>query len=343
MGVLAHCGFSNAASYSSDYFSYSDDGTSITIEGYIGPGGQVSIPATIDGKPVTTIGSEAFKYSYMTGVTIPSSVTNIRSGAFSYSANLTSITIPSSVTSIGSRAFFYCTGLTSVTVPSGVTRIESEAFGGCWDLASVTIPNSVTSIGEYAFWGCESLTSVTIPSSVTYIERSAFDDCPRLTKATFLGNAPTIGSNVFVSYVRVYFYDGKAGFTWPTWYGYPTTPIGAEITIQQPVGSFLVDGSAKKRFGSLRVGKKGPARNFTIKNIGTKTLTGFTIKVNGTHAKDFIVTQPSKTSLAAGAITTFKVNFKPTAKGTRNAVIHVKSNDANENPFDIKLIGAGVK
>jgi hypothetical protein len=52
---------------------------------------------------------------------------------------------------------------------------------------------------------------------------------------------------------------------------------------------------------------------------------------------------PPKTSLAPGSSTTFKVIFKPSAKGTRKANIHIKSNDADENPFDIKLTGQGVK
>jgi hypothetical protein len=37
------------------------------------------------------------------------------------------------------------------------------------------------------------------------------------------------------------------------------------------------------------------------------------------------------------------VTFKPKAKGNRNAAIHIRSNDADENPFDIKLTGLGKK
>ena len=37
-------------------FTYSSDGSAITITGYTGPGGAVTIPATIVGLPVTTIG-----------------------------------------------------------------------------------------------------------------------------------------------------------------------------------------------------------------------------------------------------------------------------------------------
>ena len=114
-----------------------------------------------------------------------------------------------------------------------------------------------------------------------------------------------------------------------------------EITIQQPVGTQLIDGTSQKSFGTVKVGTTGTAKMFTIKNTGTATLKGLAIAVSGTNASDFIVTALTKTSLAAGASTTFKISFKPTATGTRKAGIKVKSNDADENPFDIKLSGAG--
>ena len=58
------------------------------------------------------------------------------------------LTIPSSVTSIRSSAFYGCSGLTSVTMPSNVTSIGDYAFYECSDLTSVTLPSSVTSIGR---------------------------------------------------------------------------------------------------------------------------------------------------------------------------------------------------
>ena len=40
---------------------------------------------------------------------------------------------------------------------------------------------------------------------------------------------------------------------------------------------------------------------------------------------------------------TFTVTFKPKHTGSRSETIYIKSNDADENPFSIKLVGAGVK
>ena len=112
-----------------------------------------------------------------------------------------------------------------------------------------------------------------------------------------------------------------------------------EIIVEQPVGSGLTDGTAKRSFGTVKVGKIGAAKTFTIRNAGNANLSGLVITTTGIHAKDFIVTKPAKTALVPSTSTTFKVTFKPKAKGTRNAVIHIKNNDVNENPFDIKLAG----
>jgi hypothetical protein len=66
---------------------------------------------------------------------------------------------------------------------------------------------------------------MTIPSSVTSIGDLAFDGCTRLTSASFLGDAPTMGSEVFsdtASGFTVHYVNGAAGFTSPTWEGYPS-------------------------------------------------------------------------------------------------------------------------
>ncbi len=93
---------------------------------------------------------------------------------------ITDITIPSSLTSIKSNAFYNFTYLTSVTIPDGVTSIGRSAFYGCTSLRDITIPDGVTSIGGFAFENCAGLTSITIPDSVTSIGGSSFYKCNNL-------------------------------------------------------------------------------------------------------------------------------------------------------------------
>ena len=116
--------------------------------------GELVIPDTIGGNPVTSIGKRAFYEC----------------------SRLTSITIPNSVTSIGAGAFEGCNNLTSITIPDSVTSIGTFAFDGCTSLKSITIPDRVTSVGQYAFDGCSSLTAVTFLGDAPKIEDKAFED-----------------------------------------------------------------------------------------------------------------------------------------------------------------------
>ena len=184
-----------------------------------------------------TVGIAATAFSYcerLTGVKLPDSLTSISSFAFAYCSNLTTITIPDGVTSLRECVFRGCDKLTSVTLPDGVTSIDTGVFYGCGSLASVTIPDCVTSISEHAFEGCRSLKVITIPDGVTSIGEAAFYGCGALQGVYFMGNAPVLGSSVFqitdektweginIPGLTLYYIEGKAGWTRPTWNGYPT-------------------------------------------------------------------------------------------------------------------------
>jgi hypothetical protein len=163
-------------------FNFVTNNGTITIIKYTGSGGVVTIPSTINGLPVASIGDYAFLYcSSLTRVAIPNSVTSIGYEAFDDCTRLTNVTIPNNVTSIGDYAFAGCTSLTSITIGANVTSIGDMAFFYCSSLTRVTIPNSVTGIGEYAFFSCGSLTNVTIGNSVTSIGYGAFQYCTGLT------------------------------------------------------------------------------------------------------------------------------------------------------------------
>ena len=219
---------SSALALQSGNFIYTVSGGTVTITGYTlcsTNAGDVVIPTTIDGMPVVSIGDNAFQScTGLTSVTIPNSVTSIGGAAFAYCSSLTSVTIPDSVTSIGAYAFYSCTGLTSVTFGNSLTSLDNYVFSYCSSLTSVTIPDSVTSIGVSTFNSCTGLTSVIIGNSVTSIGQYAFYACTGLATAYFLGNAPSMGGDVF-SYSSINFTicysEGSTGFTNP-WYGYPT-------------------------------------------------------------------------------------------------------------------------
>ena len=160
--------------------------------------GALTIPATIEGTTVTSIGKSAFSRCYsLTSIRIPDSVTSIGEGAFYKCTSLPSITIPDGVTSIGDTTFYRCNRLTSIKIPDSVTSIGEGAFYSCNRLTSITIPDRVTSIGMSAFLECANLTSITIPDSVTSIGDYAFLSCTGLTSITIPDSVTSIGERAF--------------------------------------------------------------------------------------------------------------------------------------------------
>ena len=162
-------------------YNYTTNNGTITITGYTGSGGAVTIPDTINGLPVTSIGDYAFQSNTnLISVIIGTNVTSIGQEAFGFCTALTNVMIGTNVTSIGNYAFYGCAGLTGVNFPPSVTNIGVMSFYGCTGLTSVIIGNGVTSIGDNAFSQCFGLTDVTIPASVTSIGWMPFQDCPNL-------------------------------------------------------------------------------------------------------------------------------------------------------------------
>lgn len=164
------------------------DPTTGMITGYNGTDTVVVIPSKINGITVETIGHTAFRYSSVTSVTIPDSVTFISDSAFAYCSSLTNISIPNSVTAIGSFAFEGCTKLESITLPSSLLTISEFLFYDCSQLTTIHIPDSVSSIRTYAFYNCGKLETIRIPVSVTSIGSYAFDDCPSSMTVTYSGS-----------------------------------------------------------------------------------------------------------------------------------------------------------
>jgi hypothetical protein len=210
-------------------FTTSTTSGAVTIIGYVGTSPIVSIPSTIGGLPVTTIGKHAFSTNTnITSVTIPEGVTEIlgptsemsRYGAFSkcsalkdvslpksllsiatqtfeFCTSLANITLPPNLTFLGGEAFTGCARLTSIVIPSGITALNGGTFSDCSRLASVVLPNSLTAIADYDFAGCSRLPGISLPSRLSTIGYSAFSDCISLAVITPPASLVTIGGNAF--------------------------------------------------------------------------------------------------------------------------------------------------
>ena len=177
--------------------------------------GAVTVPASIDGKPVVSIGDGAFENcDGLTKITISDGVKYIGDYAFDGCTKVTSIELPDSVRYIGDT-FDDCRSLTSITIPKYADLNPIVSFYHCTALKSINVdseneyyasengvlfsksketlfvypagktdssyavPSGTKGIGLGAFSDCANLTSVTIPSSVTDIYDD-FSDCGKL-------------------------------------------------------------------------------------------------------------------------------------------------------------------
>ena len=190
----------------------------------------VELPASLQ-----SIGHDAFANSGLEELTIPGSVTTIKSRAFSATplkrvvfedgctvvagfsncTELSEVVLADSIKTISGVAFENCTALTAVELPVSLEKIGASFR--CSGLKELTIPGSVRSIDSHAFYdtpltrvviedgctvaggfeSCDQLTEVILPDSVRTIGSRAFAYCKSLTQIDLPANLTAIGSNAF--------------------------------------------------------------------------------------------------------------------------------------------------
>lgn len=120
---------------------------------------------------------------------------------------------------------------------------------------------------------------------------------------------------------------------------YPSAP--PVIVLEQPANSALTSGSSTAiDFGSAQLSVP-LVKTFTLRNTGTDLLKNLIFSVSGTNAADFTVPQLLNNSVAAAGSVTFDVTFAATGVGTRQAVLHVTSNDPATPDFTVPLTAVG--
>ena len=192
--------------------TYSVSGGEVTITDCSETATSVTIPSTIDGYPVTSIGEASFNFcKSLASIEIPDSVTSIGDYAFAHCENLTNVKIPNSVTSIGEWAFNTCKSLTSITIPDSVINIGDNAFLSCIILETITVDDDNTKYSSdergvlfdkektnlIRYPSGNDATYYEIPNSVTNIYKGAFTNCTRLVNVDNLCNITSIGVMAF--------------------------------------------------------------------------------------------------------------------------------------------------
>ena len=199
-------------------FALLEDGKSYAVSGGSDRiPGDIVIPATYNGLPVTHIKEMGFRSPRITTLYIPKGVTTIEEDAIYWCDNLETLFIPSTVNNIALRAIEGCPKLNIIVsdenacfsslngalydknktkiirapryidgfvFPRTVKRIHPEAFLTCENLKSIIIPEGITSIGEAAFTN-SGLVEVKISKTVESIDERVFSYCKSLEHVNF--------------------------------------------------------------------------------------------------------------------------------------------------------------
>lgn len=177
-----------------------------------------TVPAEIDGVPVTAIGENAFIYAPVVNLILPNTLEVIKNGAFYNCAALTSVKIPENVSVIEDYAFYCCTMLKEVYIPLNCADIGGLAFYGTPWFESlnaefkilgdgilidyngaggkVIIPSGVKNLSS-AFYQNTQVTSVILPSTAVKIGNAAFNGCTSLTSIDITESVTYIGDSAF--------------------------------------------------------------------------------------------------------------------------------------------------
>lgn len=193
----------------------------VTITGYKGSEPILVIPAFLEGKPVTSIASEAFAHKGgLRAVSIPDSVVRMGRDVFKGCSDLSSLRTPvytceqapwfgalfgadtyetngsfvpptlttlvlTAGTCIPDYAFYACRGLEVVVLPQTLEELGDFGFYDCESLCYLATEDTVLqTVGERALGGCEELLSLTLPSTVHSMEFGFLEGCGRLESLT---------------------------------------------------------------------------------------------------------------------------------------------------------------
>ncbi len=154
------------------------------------------------------------------------------------------------------------------------------------------------------------------------------------------------GRDLLISSLQATHYDihaatnipGENGETYVIYGGAPVTSQ-PEISLLKSDASDVPSGSSFA-FGTANVGTSNFGIRLTVRNVGTANLNLGALTWGGANPADFNAGLV-ETEVGPGLETELVIGFDPKALGARSAVLHIPSNDLDENPFILHLNGIG--
>ena len=193
----------------------------VNITGYNGSGGDVVVPETIYGRPVTKANFNHYRSGEHIGkvvsIKFPGSIKVIED--ISYCRNLKTVVLSEGTEKLSSDAFYQCDSLENINFPSTLKVVGKEAFKGCEKLKDIDFPEGLAEInssafnntgltnvdlsktsakiGSGAFYGCENLKKARLPENMTEIPSLIFYECTSLSDIEIPANVEKIGNGAF--------------------------------------------------------------------------------------------------------------------------------------------------
>lgn len=117
--------------------------------------------------PVTSIAYHAFLYSTIKKVTVPKSIVNWATGAFSCCSYLTDVEINAPIKELCSLTFENCSGLTNIKLPNTIETIGQYAITGAEGIKKLILPSSLKEIQWNGIIGLRNLKQIVLPDDNT--------------------------------------------------------------------------------------------------------------------------------------------------------------------------------
>lgn len=185
-------------------------------------------------------------YCCPSAITIPQTITEIKSDAFNGCSNLDSIFVEQGNTIYDSRdncnaiietkTNTLIVGCKNTKIPQSVTKIGVNAFRDRSYFTTISIPHTIKEIGASAFQNCEYVEELVLGAWIEKMGENAFAECPRIYSITCYADiAPTIEANTFAdvsSNAELHVPVGavKRYKIYDYWGRFNIMPIGAENT-----------------------------------------------------------------------------------------------------------------
>lgn len=213
------------------------------LRGYDGAGGDVVVPAEIDGFTVDVIGVGVFKGDTITSLTMPETVLELRSNAVSSCEKLTSVTLPQSLVVINRMNFFSCGALTEITIPAGVRYIGDTSFRFCDALRRITFEGVCPAIDMDCFTILPEDAVAYVPDDQLEAYTAAFENAGSEVSVQPSGkNAVIVENNGYVE--EEFDFDASTG-TITSYNGYATY-----LAIPETIGGAPVKAIGPEAFAS---------------------------------------------------------------------------------------------